>query len=154
MAGEMDFESALDLNALPCLPGNPQLFDQLVDDAVLTAGAAILVQTMRAHGAKSYLISGGFDFMTGPLLQNVVSMTIMPTTWMKTAARLLGQSANQFWTVTPRPFIWRITARNQLEPKDAATIGDGANDMAMLQAAGMGVAPTANRCCAAPSHCN
>ena len=67
MAGEIDFESAL-LERVRMLRGqSSQLFSNLISAAELTPGALVLVQTMRANGAKCYLISGGFDFMTKPV---------------------------------------------------------------------------------------
>ena len=42
-------------------------FDQLIATATPTSGAINLVHTMRANGAKCYLVSGGFDFITGPV---------------------------------------------------------------------------------------
>jgi phosphoserine phosphatase len=56
-------------------------------------------------------------------------------------AKFWAQFKRQFSIATPKPPILRIIAsRNGIDPIDAATIGDGANDLAMLQAAGMGVA--------------
>ena len=67
MAGELDFETALD-KRVAMLAGKPKgLVDQITANSKLTAGARILVQTMRAHGAFCYLVSGGFDFLTGPI---------------------------------------------------------------------------------------
>ena len=64
MAGEIDFEKAL-LERVAMLRGHSsQLFHSLIKATELTSGAIVLVQTMRANGAKCYLISGGFDFMT------------------------------------------------------------------------------------------
>jgi len=67
MSGEIDFENAL-LERVAMLRGQSnQLFSNLITAAELTPGAIVLVRTMRANGAKCYLISGGFDFMTRPV---------------------------------------------------------------------------------------
>ena len=67
MAGELDFETALD-ERVAMLAGKPkELIDQIIANSKLTDGARILVQTMRAHGAFCYLVSGGFDVLTGPI---------------------------------------------------------------------------------------
>ena len=67
MAGEIDFEKAL-LKRVAMLRGHSsQLFHSLIKETKLTSGAIVLVQTMRANGAKCYLISGGFDFMSRPV---------------------------------------------------------------------------------------
>ena len=64
MAGEIDFECAL-FERVSMLAGkSSSLFDQLIAKATLTSGAIELVHTMRTNGAKCYLVSGGFDFIT------------------------------------------------------------------------------------------
>ena len=64
MAGKMDFEDAIDAR-VAMLAGKPaSLFEQLLHEMTLTAGAVALVKTMRANGAFCYLVSGGFDFAT------------------------------------------------------------------------------------------
>jgi len=141
MAGEMDFEAALDARIAMLAGQSAQLFDRLVNDAVLTAGAAPLVQTMRAHGAKSYLVSGGFDFMTGPIAAQCG--------FDDHHANHMNEDDGKITGTVRKPVLDRDAKADYLahycnqwglEPEDAATIGDGANDMAMLQAAGMGVA--------------
>ena len=67
MAGEIDFEGAL-FERVSMLAGkSSRLFDQLIATAKPTSGAIELVHTMRANGAKCYLVSGGFDVITGPV---------------------------------------------------------------------------------------
>ena len=67
MAGEIDFEGAL-FERVSMLAGkSSRLFDQLIATVKPTSGAIELVHTMRANGAKCYLVSGGFDAITGPV---------------------------------------------------------------------------------------
>ena len=141
MAGEMDFEAALDARIAMLAGQSAQLFDQLVDDAVLTAGAVLLVQTMRAHGAKSYLISGGFDFMTGPVAAKCGFDDHHANHMDEDGGRITGTVRKPVLDRDAKAvYLANYCTQWGLGPKDAATIGDGANDMAMLQAAGMGVA--------------
>ncbi len=67
MAGEIDFEGALYERVSMLAGKSSRLFDQLIATATPTSGAINLVHTMRANGAKCYLVSGGFDFITGPV---------------------------------------------------------------------------------------
>ena len=67
MAGEIDFESALFARVSMLAGKSSRLFDQLIATVTPTSGAIELVHTMRANGAKCYLVSGGFDFITGPV---------------------------------------------------------------------------------------
>jgi phosphoserine phosphatase len=67
VAGEIDFEGAL-FERVSMLAGkSSRLFDQLVAIATPTSGAIELVHTMRANSAKCYLVSIGFDVVTGPV---------------------------------------------------------------------------------------
>ena len=141
MAGEMDFEAALDARIAMLAGQSAQLFDRLVNDAVLTAGAAPLVQTMRAHGAKSYLVSGGFDFMTGPIAAQCGFDDHHANHMNEDDGKITGTVRKPVLDRDAKAdYLAHYCSQWGLEPEDAATIGDGANDMAMLQAAGMGVA--------------
>jgi len=141
MAGEMDFEAALDARIAMLAGQSAQLFDRLVNDAVLTAGAAPLVQTMRAHGAKSYLVSGGFDFMTGPIAAQCGFDDHHANHMNENDGKITGTVRKPVLDRDAKAdYLAHYCSQWGLEPEDAATIGDGANDMAMLQAAGMGVA--------------
>ena len=141
MRGELDFEAALD-ERVALLRGLPtSLIEQALDEARLTAGARQLVQTMRANGAKCYLVSGGFTAITGPIA---------------VACGFHGDHANVLETkdglltgTVAKPvldrdsklqFLDRYCASLGIGREAAACIGDGANDLAMLQAAGLGVA--------------
>ena len=141
MAGEIDFEAALDARIAILAGQSTQLFDRLVNDAVLTAGAALLVQTMRAHGSKSYLISGGFDFMTGPIAAQCGFDDHHANHMNEDDGKITGTVRKPVLDRDAKAsYLGHYCTQWGLGPKDAATIGDGANDMAMLQAAGMGVA--------------
>ena len=141
MRGELDFEAALD-KRVALLRGLPDsLIAQALEEARFTGGARQLVQTMRANGAKCYLVSGGFTAITGPIAA---------------ACGFHGDHANILETeeglltgTVAKPVLDRDSKLQFLDhycgslgiSRDAAAcIGDGANDLAMLQAAGFGVA--------------
>jgi len=141
MRGELDFESALD-ERLALFAGQPvRLAEDAMAAAQLTGGAKTLVQTMRRNGAACYLISGGFTIITGPIAarcgfdgdhaniletngDRLTGTVRKPVLDQDSKARFLAQYCRELG----------ITAR------DAACIGDGANDLPMLEAAGFGVA--------------
>ena len=67
MAGEIDFEGAL-FERVSTLAGKSiRLFDLLIAKTTPTSGTIELVHTIRTNGAKCYLVSGGFDAITGPV---------------------------------------------------------------------------------------
>lgn len=141
MAGELDFETALD-QRVAMLAGKPKgLINQIIADSKLTDGARVLVQTMRAYGAFCYLISGGFDVLTGPIANECGFHG-------HHANHLDHDETNIIGTVR-KPVLDRkakvryLTHYCQLHNVDLAAtacIGDGANDLGMLEQAGLGVA--------------
>ena len=141
MRGELDFEAALD-ERVALLRGLPvSLIKQALDEARLTAGARQLVQTMRANGAKCYLVSGGFTAITGPIA--------VACGFHGDHANILETKDGLLTGTVAKPvldrdsklqFLDRYCASLGIGREAAACIGDGANDLAMLQAAGLGVA--------------
>ena len=141
MAGELDFETALD-ERVAMLAGRPKgLIDQIIANSNLTEGARILVQTMRAHGSFCYLVSGGFDVLAGPIAA---------------ACGFHGHHANHLdhdevtITGTVRKPVLDRQAKvtylkhycrlHNVDLAATASIGDGANDLGMLEQAAFGVA--------------
>ena len=141
MRGELDFEAALD-ERVALLRGLPtSLIEQALEEARLTAGACQLVQTMRANGAKCYLVSGGFTAITGPIA--------VACGFHGDHANILETKDGLLTGTVAKPvldrdsklqFLDRYCASLGIGREAAACIGDGANDLAMLQAAGLGVA--------------
>ena len=141
MAGELDFTEALSAR-LALLTGQPEsLLNEVVQNTVITDGAREVVATMRAHGAACYLVSGGFTFLTGVIAEKLGfsghHSNVMDVANGKLSGRavppILGKQAKL-------AFLERYIAEGNLTPEDALCVGDGANDMAMLSHAGMGVA--------------
>ena len=141
MAGELDFETALD-ERVAMLAGKPkELIDQIIADSKLTDGARLLVQTMRAHGAFCYLVSGGFDILTGPIAakcgfhdHHANHLDIDATSFVGTVQKpVLDRAAK----VT---YLKHYCQHHNVDMTATASIGDGANDLGMLEQAGFGVA--------------
>ena len=141
MRGELDFEDALRAR-VGKLAGLP--LAQLEASSArmtLNPGARTLVATMKAHGAYTALVSGGFTFFTEQI-QALCGFDHQQANVLAIAdARLTGE-------VVP-PILGREAKLAALEKlagdlgvtaAAACTVGDGANDLAMLGAAGLGVA--------------
>lgn len=141
MNGELDFEAALD-ERVAMFAGQPaSLFEEILAATQLTAGARTLVQTMRRHQAQCYLVSGGFTPVADRVAEqcgfhaaHANDMTIHDGVITGTVKKpILGRESKA-------QILTRYCREHALAAGDAAAIGDGANDMAVLQAAGMGVA--------------
>ncbi len=141
MSGEIDFENAL-LERVAMLRGySNRLFSSLIKAAKLTPGAIALVQTMRANGAKCYLISGGFDFITGPVAALCGFHDHHANHMHVGDGKILGTVETPVLDREAKAgYLAHYCKIHSIDIKEAVTIGDGANDLAMLKEAGMGVA--------------
>jgi phosphoserine phosphatase len=142
MAGELDFEGALTervamLKGLP-LGALQHCFDERIR---LNPGARTLLATMRAKGAHAALVSGGFTFFTGRVAEAAGFDEHRANRLMDDGAALTGAVA--------RPILGReakaralmdLCAELGIGPGQALAIGDGANDLDMIRAAGLGIA--------------
>lgn len=141
MNGEIGFEGAL-RERVAMLKGRPtDLIDRVLDTMTLTPGAEALVGTMRAHGARCVLVSGGFTVFTGRIAEKVGfdadfgnTLIMDHGTFSGTVGEpILGRDAKL------ATLLAECEMRN-LDPTSALAVGDGANDLAMIKAAGLGVA--------------
>lgn len=142
MNGELNFSEAL-TERVSLLAGlSESVITHVLESRItLAPGGPALVATMRAKGAHTVLVSGGFTAFTGPIAQMLGFHEHRANTLIAEAGVLTG-------TVAP-PILGRqakldalndITARLGLTPADAIVVGDGANDLSMIEAAGTGVA--------------
>jgi phosphoserine phosphatase len=142
MRGELDFDGALKAR-VALLRGLPEgALQRTYDERVrLNPGARALVETMNRAGALTALVSGGFTFFTdrvGAAAGFAVSQanTLLIEDGALTGAPglpILGRQAKL-------DTMLRLCAERGLTAGDVIAVGDGANDMAMIEAAGLGVA--------------
>lgn len=142
MNGELDFVEALHARValLEDLPTS--VVDTVLAERITyTPGGPELVATMRAHGGYSALVSGGFT----PFTEAVAAFLGFD----EHRANTLGVDGERFTGRVVEPVVGReakvaalheITDRLGLSPQDVIAVGDGANDLGMLQLAGTGVA--------------
>lgn len=141
MAGELDFEEALSAR-LTLLKGQPvSLLDEVITGAVITPGAQTLVATMRANGADCYLISGGFTFLTSAIAAKLGFTGHHANQLAISEGQLSGYALPPILGKQSKlDFLNQYCRQMQIPHSQSICVGDGANDMMMLQAAGMGVA--------------
>ena len=142
MRGEIGFEGAL-RERVAMLKGLPiAALEQCYAERVrLNPGARTLVTTMAAHGARCFLVSGGFGFFTSRVAAAAGFHADRANTLIEADGVLTGQVGD--------PILGReakLAALNEEAAKlgvslaETLAIGDGANDLAMINAAGLGVA--------------
>jgi phosphoserine phosphatase len=107
----------------------------------LTGGAAELVATMRAHGAVTALVSGGFTYFTARVAERVGFDIHRANLLIDDGAALTGEVGEPILDREAKLATLReLAAAHGLSLSETLATGDGANDLAMLREAGMGIA--------------
>lgn len=142
MRGEIEFEPAL-RERVALLKGVPlAVVDEIIAQRItLTPGGRELVATMHANGHHTALVSGGFTVFTGPIGAMIgfdehrsnLLLTENGLLSGKVADPILGKQAKL-------DALRELRGRFGLAPERTLAVGDGANDLAMLEEAGLGVA--------------
>jgi phosphoserine phosphatase len=154
MRGELEFEPALrervgKLKGL-ALDALQRTYDERVR---LNAGARTLVQTMAKHGARCVLVSGGFTSFTARVAEAAGFHANRANILLDDGAALTG--------AVQEPILGRAAKLDALREEaqalgigaqEALAIGDGANDLDMIKAAGLGIAYRAKPVVAAEAH--
>jgi phosphoserine phosphatase len=141
MNGELDFKDAL-RERVGMLKGlGVDALERTWEATRLTPGALELVATMKAHGAYTALVSGGFTFFTSRVAARVGFDLHRSNTLLDDGATLSGDVAEPILDRSAKLATLReLTARHGLPHSATLATGDGANDLDMLLAAGLGVA--------------
>jgi phosphoserine phosphatase len=141
MNGELDFKAAL-RERVAMLKGLPiDTLERTWQRIRLTPGARELVATMRAHGAFAVLVSGGFSFFTSRVAALCGFDLHRSNTLLDDGATLTGRVAEPILDRDAKLAVLTGMATERGLPLSATlAVGDGANDLDMLRAAGLGVA--------------
>jgi phosphoserine phosphatase len=142
MRGELDFEAALDSRVALLRDLDEAVIERChVERVRIMPGAKALVRTMKAHGARTLLVSGGFTLFADRVAAEIGFDRALANTLDVADGRLAGTVA--------RPIVGAAAKRAALIAEAAAmgigleaalAVGDGANDIAMIETAGLGVA--------------
>ena len=142
MRGELDFAAALDARVALLKGLDASAIDRCREERVhLMPGARTLVQTMRARGATAILVSGGFTAFAEPVAAEIGFDRAIANHLNIESGALTGTVSKPIVDSTTKATTLR-EARAALNLADAQTlaVGDGANDLAMIDIAGLGVA--------------
>jgi phosphoserine phosphatase len=142
MRGEIDFPAAL-AERVALLAGLPEAtLMQVYDERVkFMPGARELVATMRANGAYTILVSGGFDFFTSRVRDALGFHADASNRLESMDGKLTGKVVPPILDKNSKLLtLMQTSSERQISLSDVMAAGDGANDVPMLLAAGMGVA--------------
>ncbi len=141
MNGEIDFEGALK-ERVSLLKGLPVArLDEAAKRIRYVPGGATLIATMKKHGTRCALVSGGFTHFTAMVRDRLAFDLDAANTLVHDGKTLSGTVAPPILGKEAKlATLQRLAAERGLGLGDALGVGDGANDLPMLQAAGLGVA--------------
>lgn len=142
MRGEIAFEPAL-RERVALLKGLPvKTVDTVIEKNItLTPGGRTLIATMRAHGAYTCLVSGGFTSFTDRIAKMIGFDETRANTLTLAGDKLAGAVDEPiFGRETKRATLMELRTRLGLDKGDTMAVGDGANDLDMIAEAGLGVA--------------
>ncbi len=142
MRGEIDFRGAL-MERVALLGGMAEgvLTECRTERVRLTRGARTLVQTMKAHGAHSVLVTGGFTTFATPVAEAIGFDRVVANELLIEGGKLTGKVAEPIVDKDSKlEALKSEAARHGLPLAETLAVGDGANDIPMITSAGLGIA--------------
>lgn len=142
MQGELDFSEALEARvALLAGMGEEVIEACLTERVTLMPGARTLIQTMKAWGARTILVSGGFTHFAGPVARQIGFDEAYANRLEIADGKMTGKV---LWPIVDSNFKLRTLedalVRHDVAEAESLAVGDGANDIPMIEGAGTGYA--------------
>lgn len=140
MNGELDFYEAI-RERVSLIRGQPaSLLDKAAERIRLMPGAVALVATLKSHGVHCALVSGGFDYYTQPIAQQLGFDEQQANHLILENDAIAGVREPILGREAKLEALQRVAREKGISMEDCIAVGDGANDLAMLGAAGLGIA--------------
>ncbi|MBV9153096.1 MAG: phosphoserine phosphatase SerB, partial [Alphaproteobacteria bacterium] len=141
MNGELDFTAAL-TERVALLKGLPEtVLDEAAGRIRVMPGAGTLLATLRAAGVRTALVSAGFTVFAERVAAELGFDRVVANRLDIAAGRIVGTVAAPIATrETKRDTLRKLAQECGVPLADTLAIGDGANDLPMLEAAGLGIA--------------
>jgi phosphoserine phosphatase len=141
MRGEIDFQQALSERILLLKGLDVNIFDSIRRELTLTAGAERLISELHRFGHKVGVVSGGFINVIEPLLESLEIDFYRANTLEVEDGKLTGRVTGPIIDKTAKYEALKAFAQEfDTDIAQTVAIGDGANDIEMLEAAGLGIA--------------
>lgn len=141
MRGELDFRKALDERVSLLKGVSEKLFDEIAQEVQINLGAEELINYAKKQGLRTVLVSGGFEPIVKVVAANLGFDHYVCNKAEITGGKLTGKVVEPIVDAgTKLKVLEEEIKQLAILPEQACTVGDGANDLPMLQAAGIGVA--------------
>ncbi|MGX1763003.1 phosphoserine phosphatase SerB, partial [Streptomyces lydicus] len=141
MAGEIDFAESLRQRVATLAGLDESVIDEVADRIELTPGARTTIRTLRRLGFRCGVVSGGFRQVIEPLAHELeldfVQANTLEIIGGKLTGRVVGEIVDRAAKATA---LRKFAAEAGVPMEQTVAVGDGANDIDMLNAAGLGVA--------------
>ena len=141
MAGEMDFAQSLQARVSLLAGLNESMLSEVRNEITLTQGAEKLIQTLHLKGHKVGVVSGGFIDVIEPILKELKIDFYRANKLQILNGELTGKLEGEIIDRTAKSKALVEFAKNEgVQMSQTVAIGDGANDLDMIESAGLGVA--------------
>lgn len=141
MRGELDFRAALDERVMMLKGLKLETIQRIAAEVRLSEGAAELLSVCRAQGIRTILVSGGFDVIADVVGVGLGFDRVVSNQLEFADGALTGRVLEPIVTAETKEAVLMAECEVLgIETAAAVALGDGANDIAMIKAAGLGVA--------------
>lgn len=141
MAGELDFAESLEARVALLAGLDAAVLDRVKNRVTLTRGARTFMRTLRRLGYRTGIVSGGFTSITDHLGEELSIDYTLANTLEVVDGRLTGKIDGEIVDRARKAqFVKEIAAAEKIPLDQVVAIGDGANDLDMLNVAGLGIA--------------
>lgn len=141
MRGELDFQQSLRERVAQLAGADASILQQVLDNLPLMPGLALLVDELQSRGWHVAIASGGFTFFADYLKQKLKLSAVAANQLEIVAGKLTGNVVGDIVDAKYKAtFLEKLAANYELPRTQTVAIGDGANDLVMIQAAGLGIA--------------
>jgi len=141
MRGELDFEESLRERVATLEGLDASVIDEVARDIVLTPGARTTIRTLKKMGYRTAVVSGGFIQVLEDLAEDLQLDYVRANTLEIVDGKLTGRVTGDIVDRARKAELLREFAEDSgLQMYQTVAVGDGANDIDMLSAAGLGIA--------------
>ena len=141
MNGELDFAASLQARVALLKGLETSIFPKILGQIEVTPGAESLITELHQRGYKVGLVSGGFHEVIDPIASSLGIDLVLANRLQTTAGCLTGEVLGEI--VTPKmkkDFLLTWARENHVPRSQTIAMGDGANDLPMIETAGVGIA--------------